>query len=204
MGYPPEPWTLRGRMVVSVWMLPLALVPALPPELRGAVRVLRLGSRALIGTAWVDYRPGGDLSYRELLAAVLMRAGLRSRVTITHIWVDSPESRDGGRELWGIPKDLAAFELSDSRASAQSIAQADITRARPLVRVPIGFKCTQELHGRAKTTAVRATARCGPASVRWDIDGDGPLGFLRGRRPFLSLVADDFRMRFGAGRQAGS
>ncbi|WP_433203301.1 acetoacetate decarboxylase family protein [Dactylosporangium sp. CS-047395] len=200
MGYPPEPWSLRGRMVVSVWMLPLALVPAVPAELHSAVRVVRLGSRALIGTAWVDYRPGGDLSYRELLAAVLMRAGLRPRVTITHIWVDSPASRDGGRELWGIPKELASLELT----AAPGIARADVASARPLVRVPIGFRCTQELHGAAKTTAVRATARCGPARVRWDIDGDGPLAFLRGRRPFLSLVADDFRMRFGGSRQAGS
>ncbi|MFB9410485.1 acetoacetate decarboxylase family protein [Dactylosporangium matsuzakiense] len=197
MGYPPEPWSLRGRMYVSVWALPAAALPAVPPELAGAVRVLRLGARAFVGAAWVDYRPGGVLSYRELLAAVLMRHGLRPRVTITHIWVDSPESRDGGRELWGIPKDLAEFELTDTRAAASVGASAEIRSAKPLLRLPIGFKCTQVLHGAPKTTPVRASARCGPATVRWHIDAAGPLGFLHGRKPLLSLVADDFRMTFG-------
>src|SRR5690348_12388115 len=109
MAYPPSPWSLRGRMHVSVWAVPVADVPALPASLSGAVRVVRLFGRAFIGTAWVDYQPGGDLSYHELLSAVLTRAGWRPRVTITHIWVDSVASRDGGRALWGIPKDLAVF-----------------------------------------------------------------------------------------------
>ncbi|MER7281633.1 acetoacetate decarboxylase family protein [Dactylosporangium sp. NPDC000244] len=201
MGYPPEPWSLCGRMTVSVWAIPVAEVPALPAELSRAVRIVRAGSRALVGAAWVDYRPGGDLSYRELLAAVLVRAGLRTRVTISHIWVDSADSRDGGRELWGIPKDLAALEITDARAAAASIASAEFAAARPRFRLPIRFRCTQALHGRPKTTPVRATAKCGTAKVEWEFERGGPLGFLAGRRPLLSLVADDFRMSFGAAAQ---
>ena len=49
------------------------------------------------------------LSYRELMTTVLVRRGLRVLPTITHIWVDSETSRDGGRALWGIPKGLASF-----------------------------------------------------------------------------------------------
>src|SRR5439155_1733899 len=112
MAYPAEPWSLRGRMYVSVFVLPTADVPALPAELSGTVRVVRLGGRAVVGSAWVDYRPGGDLSYRELLAAVLVRVG-------------------------------------------------------------------------------------------WAVEPGGPLAFLAGRRPLLSLVADDFRMRFGRGERSG-
>ncbi|MEU7867349.1 acetoacetate decarboxylase family protein [Dactylosporangium sp. NPDC049140] len=203
MAYPPEPWSLRGRMLVSVWLLPLAAVPELPGELAGAVRVVRIGGRAVVGTAWVDYRPGGDMSYRELLAAVLVRSGMRLRVTISHIWVDSADSRDGGRALWGIPKDLAEFELTDTGARASDggpIARADIGRVRPWLRMPVRFRCTQALDGRPKTTPVRSTARCGPAGVAWHVEPGGPLGFLAGRRPVLTLVADDFRMRFGTQR----
>ncbi|MFG2041000.1 acetoacetate decarboxylase family protein [Dactylosporangium sp. NPDC048998] len=203
MAYPAEPWSLRGRMYVSVWALPVADLPELPPELAGVVRVVGFGRWAVVGTAWVDYRPGGDMSYRELLSAVLVRAGLRPRVTVTHIWVDSPGSRDGGRALWGIPKELAEFELTGERAAAATgagpIAAADLRRRRPALRLPVGFRVTQALAGAAKTTPVRATARCGPARVAWTIEPDGPLRFLAGRRPLLSMVADDFRMRFGAG-----
>ncbi|MBV1852657.1 acetoacetate decarboxylase family protein [Catellatospora tritici] len=202
MAYPPQPWSLRGQLYVSVWAVPVADLPPIPPEVTAAVRLVRLGRYALVGTAWVDYQPGGDMAYRELLGAVLMRAGFsRPRVTITHIWVDSVDSRDGGRELWGIPKDLADFELSDTDAAAvtagQPIATATIRRSRLALRLPIGFRVTQALNGRALTTPVRARARCGPARLNWQIASDGPLGFLSGRRPLLSLAAADFDMRFG-------
>ncbi|MDI1463040.1 acetoacetate decarboxylase family protein [Catellatospora sp. KI3] len=201
MAYPPQPWSLRGQMYVSVWLVPVDRLPPVPPEVAAAVRLVRLGRFALVGTAWVDYQPGGDMAYRELLGAVLMRAGLRPRVTITHIWVDSADSRDGGRELWGIPKDLADFELTGTEAAAvtagQPIATASIRRSRLALRLPIGFRVVQALAGPALTTPVRARARCGPARLTWQIAPDGPLGFLAGRRPLLSLAATDFDMRFG-------
>ncbi len=212
MSYPPSPWSLRGRMHVSVWAVPVAGLPALPPELAGAVRPLRLGRRGLVGTAWVDYRPGGDLSYRELLCAVLTRAGWRPRVTITHIWVDSVASRDGGRALWGIPKDLAELTLPPAAGTARAssaegpIAWATLPRGdgRP-PRLPAVFRVAQALAGRACTTPIRSTARYAPARVTWTVAPDGPLRFLAGRRPLLSFVAGDFRMRFGtAERQPSS
>ncbi|MET7403816.1 acetoacetate decarboxylase family protein [Dactylosporangium sp. NPDC005572] len=202
MAYPPEPWSLRGTMHVSVWVVPCSVVPPLPAALAGAVRVVRLGARAVVGTAWVDYRPGGDLSYRELLAATLTRAGARPRVTISHIWVDSPDSRDGGRELWGIPKDLADLTVTDVAATAWTgtgpIASSAVRAgARLPFRLPVAFRVAQDLAGTAKVTPVRSTARYGTTRVTWDMAADGPLGFLSGRRPLLSLVATDFRMRFG-------
>lgn len=306
MSYPPSPWSLRGRMHVSVWAVPVADLPALPPDLAGAVRVLRLGRRGLVGTAWVDYRPGGDLSYRELLCAVLTRTGWRPRVTITHIWVDSAASRDGGRALWGIPKDLADLTLpaaapapassgvaasasagaagsgvpgvagpasagdartADAGPAASALAGAEgsavpgaarsslagaagsasagaagsalagaeesavpgaagsalagagavtgagtaraSTAAGPIAsaelprgdgrppRLPVTFRVVQALAGRPCTTPVRSTARYAPARVTWTVAPDGPLRFLAARRPLLSFVAGDFRMRFG-------
>lgn len=209
MAYPPEPWSLRGDMHVSVWAVPVADLPPLPSELAGAVRIVRLGTRALVGAAWVDYQPGGDMIYHELLTAVLMRSGLRPRVTIAHIWVDSADSRDGGRELWGIPKDLADFQMTGDPASAGSedgpIASASLRRGLRLPgRWPIGFRVTQALSGKPKTTRVRATARLSFARVEWHVEPDGALNFLSARRPILSVVANDFRMRFGSSQATSS
>jgi hypothetical protein len=190
-------------MHVSVWAVPVADLPPVPPELAGAVRVVRLGRRAFVGTAWVDYQPGGDMTYHELLSAVLMRSGLRPRVTIAQIWVDSADSRDGGRELWGIPKDLADFQMTGDTASARTaagpIASASMRRGLRLPgRWPIGFRVTQALSGKPTTTRVRATARLSFARVEWRVARDGAFGFWPARRPMLSVVAYDFRMRFGS------
>jgi Acetoacetate decarboxylase (ADC) len=205
--YPPEPWALRGQLRVAVFLVPARDLPTIPPELADAVRVIRLGRRAIVGAAWVEYEPGGVLAYKELLASVLMRDGLRPRVTITHIWVDSVASRDGGRALWGIPKDLARFEFTSVSIGEHASAALDTgplaeVTVTPGVRLPgrwpIGFRVTQSLHGRPKTSRVRATARLSIDRSQWTVPAGGPLRYLAGRRPLLTATAADFRMTFGA------
>lgn len=206
--YPPEPWDLRGQLYLSVFAVPRAALPALPEPLASTVRPVLLGGRALVGTAWVRYEPGGTLHYRELLSAVLVHERGRPRVSITDIWVDSVASRDGGRALWGIPKDLAEFELAPSAdggtaASAAIgtgvIAAATVTRGRRLPgRWPTPMSVAQALDGRVKRTRVRGRAGLRAATAAWQVTPDGPLGHLAGRRPLLTLSLTDFRLRFGA------
>src|SRR4051794_26745003 len=112
--YPPEPWDLRGRLYLSVFAVPRSALSPLPAPLAAAVRPVPLGRHALVGAAWVRYEPGGVLHYQELLSAVLVHERGRPRVTVTEIWVDSTASRDGGRALWGIPKDLADLTIRTS------------------------------------------------------------------------------------------
>lgn len=218
MTYPPEPWHLRGRMYVSVWALRRAALPRLPAALAGVVRPVTLAGFGLVGAAWVVYEPGGVLHYRELLSALLVRAGLRPRVSITHIWVDSVASRDGGRELWGIPKELAVLEIDDdartadaavdrSTASARTvsgpIAGAVLRSGRRLPgRWPIAFGVVQSRDGRVRTSPVRCGVVAGTAAASWTVDPTGPLAHLAGRRPLFTLALPDFRMVFGSAAPA--
>jgi hypothetical protein len=212
-GYPPEPWDLRGEMHLSVFAVPRSALPALPAPLAAAARPL--GPRALVGAAWVDYRPGGVLTYRELLAAVLVRERGRPRVSIVDIWVDSVASRDGGRALWGIPKDLAQLTLQPGAAGG-TVAAASIGAEPGSVPGPIGaatFSAGRRLPGRWPTPmtvlqaygdGVRRTRVRGRTGLRlgsgtWRVDANGPLGYLAGRRPLLTVTLTDFRLRFGAG-----
>jgi hypothetical protein len=200
-------------MHVSLWWVPRARLPALPPVLTRAVRPVTVAGRGVIGTAWVEYEPGGDMHYRELLSAVLVRHRARLRVCIVDIWVDSLASRDGGRELWGIPKDLATFvlerdehrgalapraETTGDRGATALIAQASIgARRRVPGRWPVGFSIVQQLDDQVKTTPVRGRAAPGPASATWQVPPSGPLTYLAGRRPWLTVTLRDFRLTFG-------
>ncbi|MEV1289092.1 acetoacetate decarboxylase family protein [Micromonospora sp. NPDC049679] len=210
MTYPPEPWHLRGQLYLSVWLLPRARLPELPPGLAERARPILIGGRAVVGTAWVRYESGGVLDYRELLSAVLVSVGARPGVSIVDIWVDSEASRAGGRELWGIPKELAAFEFPDpsQRASAVTVA-ATTTGGVPVAearlsagtrlpgRWPFGFPVTQTLHGRVLGTPVRGSARLRFGAARWHPNPAGPLRYLAGQRPWLTLSLTDFRLVFG-------
>jgi len=211
--YPPEPWDLRGQMYLSVFAVPRSALYPLPAPLAAAVRPVPLGSRALVGAAWVRYEPGGVLQYRELFSATLVHERGRPRVSITQIWVDSVASRDGGRALWGIPKNLAELTVrtgtggstvaaagtgTEPGSSRAPIGSASFRRGIRLPgRWPLRMTVMQALDGGLRRTPVRGQAGVRLGGSAWRVDAHGALGYLAGRRPLVTLTLADFRLRFG-------
>ena len=118
VAYPPAPW----QMVGSLW-LSLFRVSDAVDELRPA---------GVYGAAFVSYEAGSPLTYSELLVARPISTDRDGRrVTITDIWVDSPASVAGGRELWAIPKGLCDFRSrppTPDRSRRRSGARASAAR----------------------------------------------------------------------------
>ncbi|GAB2980168.1 acetoacetate decarboxylase family protein [Saccharothrix stipae] len=199
VSYPPEPWQLHGRAWVSVWLVRATALPPLP------VRPVTLFGRAVVGTAFVDYRPPG-MAYHELLAAVLVREGPRFGVSITRIWVDSPASRAGGRELWGIPKESAEFEWDGDLAASAGDAHGPIASVRAGsprfgVRLPAATSTWQAFGRGLARTPLRASGHVAPVGVVWDVAPAGPLAWLLPHRPLLGLAVRGMRMTFGPRRR---
>lgn len=115
--YPEEPWHLAGQMYLSLWLVPTRELPTVAD----GTRPLTIAGRGAVGAAWVVYENDSVLHYNELLRAVLVRDGSRPRVCVTDIWVDSAASMAGGRELWGIPKEMADFAI-DRTAGVRAAA----------------------------------------------------------------------------------
>lgn len=195
-SYPAEPWDLHGHAYVGVWLVPKADAPA--PH-STATRAVTLFGRTIVCAAFFVYEEPSPLTYDEIMATVLVREGWRLRVSITHIWVNSPASRDGGRDLWAIPKDLAEFDVAPhSSYAAQGIGSLAVgTVRRPPFALPIGFRIAQDRAGSLVVSPVSGRIRHGLARGRWSFAADGPLGFLLGRRPVLTLAARPFRLLFG-------
>jgi len=165
------------------------------------------------GVALVDYREPSPLAYGELLVArtTTNRAGKRA-VTITDIWVDSPASRAGGRELWAIPKELCDFELESShRGPVTSTHWAATVERRPIVeasftdvsrvapRVPFTGLVEQPGipdHPETADVVMRGSAKALPCRAHWSFAADGPLGFLRAARRLGSFRMSRFHLDF--------
>lgn len=193
MPFPSPPWQLQGQAWFSVFW-------AGPPG--------RPAGSLLAG--FVSYEPGGVLSYSELLVARRVGGSLR-RLTITDIWVDSPESRDGGHSLWGIPKELAGFDhdragLGPARRADWSasddtgtIASAQFSDVAALaVRLPFAATLDQpRADGPDQLTGLSGSARTMTCLGHWDFPADGPLGWLAGKQPLASFRVRDFRLTFG-------
>jgi len=196
MGYPAPPWQMQGQLWLSLFR----------------VRGVEGRRDGVYGAAFVSYEPGSELTYSEVLVA-RPASGPGHAVEITDIWVDSPESVEGGRELWAIPKGLCEFRHDDRRSgplaqaewsasiSGTPVARAqfsDLSRFAP--RLPFrGGTWQPALDGgdAPKTATLHGSARTLPCRGRWDFAGDGPLGWLAGRRPVASFRMSDFEMSFG-------
>ncbi len=198
MPFPSPPWQLRARAWLSLF----------------AVRTTGRPDRAagLYGAAFVDYLEGGVLSYHELLVARLVRAGRSPVVRITDIWVDSAVSREGGRSLWAIPKELADLPLRSGsygpvvRTSFSGVAQgshlagATFTTVPGAAVLPLPFSAATSQHREDATPVVspfRGTARGVPGRAVWRFGPGGPLAFLEGRRPLASFHLREATVTFG-------
>ena len=199
-AYPPAPWKMHGSMWLTVLRLPRAVDEEHPAGIYGA--------------ALVDYREPSPLTYGELLVArsTRNRRGERA-VTITDIWVDSPASMAGGRELWAIPKGLCDFDLDATRRGPMSSTHWTASRERrPMAeasftdmsgvapRLPFSGLVEQPGipdHPDIADVTMKGTAKALPCRAHWTFAADGPLAFLREARQLGSFRMSGFRLTFG-------
>ncbi|MEE1940213.1 acetoacetate decarboxylase family protein [Streptomyces sp. TRM 70361] len=123
---PPAPWRFRGRLWAG--LLPLRR----PLPVPGDLRPLFSPSRLAVGL--VRYREG-TLRYDELAIGPLVRRGRRAGLLIDRIWVDDAVSVRGGRDIWGLPKELAEFVWTDT-GGRTAVRVAD--RDGPLAELVLG------------------------------------------------------------------
>ncbi|WP_051470963.1 acetoacetate decarboxylase family protein [Patulibacter minatonensis] len=206
VAYPPEPWQLGGSMLMTLWRVPAADVRReAGPYVPEGVRLATAGRHALLFTAFVRYTPGSVLSYDELLIAAPGTRGVKPVAVIPHIWVDSPASKAGGRELWGIPKGLAEFEQSwdgpiVARAAVDGTELASVRAAQGL-RVPgwrrLPMPTAQRLDGHDAFADVQSLGRLHLGSAAWSFPDDSPLAFIGRGRPLVTSVLRQMTIRFG-------
>jgi acetoacetate decarboxylase len=165
------------------------------------------------GVALVSYEEPSPLTYHELLVARTTKdAAGKGAVTITDIWVDSPASQAGGRELWAIPKQLCDFDMESSfRGPVTSTDWTALVERRPIVdasftdvsraapRVPFTGRVVQpgiDEHPETANVLMKGSAKALPCRARWSFASDGPLAFLGQARQLGSFRMSSFRLAF--------
>jgi hypothetical protein len=117
MSYPSAPWTLQGYAIQTLQLTDVERVrPFIPPEFE---IVSVLPGKTLGGVYLSYYGSDSVLQYSELIiAAGIVRYGNKLGGWISHIYVDNPNSVAGGREIWGLPKELANFTWTKESRNA--------------------------------------------------------------------------------------
>jgi acetoacetate decarboxylase len=112
MPYPPPPWHLYGQALQSIHLVDLARAKEFVPIDLEIVSVL---PGKTLGSLYLSvYDANSTLEYHELIVvAALVRYQGKIGSWVSHIYVDNLDSVAGGREVWGLPKEMADFTWGD-------------------------------------------------------------------------------------------
>jgi len=153
-----------------------------------------LVGRGAGGLVLARYGGPSTLHYAEL-ALVAGRAPRGWRLEA--LFVDLEASVRGGRELFGVPKELATFAWGEREVEVRRAGGALVARiawSAPRVRLPVPALTT--VLGAGRSFRVGGVLRAGPVRVRVE-------GLPRYDRPLLAL-AGDVDARAGAIRPRGA
>jgi acetoacetate decarboxylase len=116
ISYPPAPWHLDGTALASFQAIDLATAKQFVPIDFEVVSVL---PGKTLGCLYLStYDPSSTLQYHELIVAPAL-VSYRGQIGawISHIYVDNPHSVEGGRNIWGLPKQMADFTWDERQVT---------------------------------------------------------------------------------------
>jgi hypothetical protein len=158
--------------------------------------------KTLGGVYLSTYKAGSILQYNELIVmGALVRYGRKLGAWISHIYVDNPDSVAGGREIWGLPKQLAEFSGVVGEAFDITVQQGERVLCHLAWNKP--FSLWQQAiagssFGILKTSLLlfqaNAKFRPGLTSSRLQVPEGSPFRSLELGRPWLTITTDSLQL----------
>ncbi len=189
MPYPPAPWTLQGFGMQTVHLADAAGARrSVPPEFR---IIPTWPGKTVVLASFGRYGPGSVLQYSELILTVPVRGMGQRGLWVTHIYVDSADSLAGGREIWGLPKELVQFEWLEDQVTLRQEGRQVCTlrwgRPRWLWRQRLTVPCFSFLGSDLLAYRGRVRGRLGLDSAQLDVPAESPFAALNLGRALLTV-----------------
>jgi hypothetical protein len=201
MPYPAAPWNLHGYAVQTLHLIECDRVRSIiPPELE---IMSILPGRTLGGVYLSHYGAGSVLQYSELIVvAALVRYGNKIGLWISHVYVDNPDSVAGGREIWGLPKQLAEFswQFTDRQAyvivhqQQQTLCALDYGNPFSFWHQSFSGNSFGMKNADLLLFDAKANLRPGLVSAALRIPVGSPFAKINLDRPWLAVVAQDLQL----------
>lgn len=133
MSYPPAPWKLQGYALQTLQLIDVKKIRPIIPTEFDIISVFP--GKTLGGVYLSHYGSGSVLEYSELIVvAGIVRYSGKIGGWISNIYVDNPDSVAGGREIWGLPKELANFTWEkDCPVNSKSEKQVIVRQGKKIL-----------------------------------------------------------------------
>jgi acetoacetate decarboxylase len=204
MNYPSAPWQLQGDAIQTLNLVDIDRVRQfVPPELD----IVTIFPGKTIGSIYIsEYQLGSVLTYNELIVApALVRDRTKIGGWISHIYVDNPDSMAGGREIWGLPKELAEFERINRQITVKqqdktlcSLSYRPNLLSELKVAPKISVPCFGNLNGNLLyfNNDFQGKVSCVDSTV--EIPESSPFASLNLATPFLTVDLQDLKLLAGS------
>jgi acetoacetate decarboxylase len=195
MTYPLAPWQLKGYGFLALYWIDIKHVRSAIPQ---RLQICTPLPGKTIGCVYVGiYEEGSTLQYGELIvASALVIDSGKVGAWISHICVDNPDSQAGGREIWGLPKEMAQFELQlEGVDPFIQVTQADRLLCRfqshwhlPGIAIPIQVPAFSLLNSQLVHFKGAGTIKWHWAGIDVDILPESPIAELGLGQPFMTVL----------------
>lgn len=209
MPYPAAPWTLYGHALFTLNLLDIDRVrPFIPSEFK---IVSVLPGKTLGGVYLSQYQGDSVLQYNELIVTpAMVNCAGKTGSWISHIYVDHPDSVAGGREIWGLPKEMAEFTWEAAEKSRVTVRQGEqllcsLTYGSPFSLWKQSF--SGQSFGGLETNVLlfkgETHLRPGLVSAQLDVSLSSPFAALQLGQPWLTIDAQELQLRVDAPEVVG-
>lgn len=200
MPYPSAPWNLNGFAIQTLQLVDIDQArPFVPAEL-GIVSVFP--GKTLGGVYLARYGAESVLQYSELIvvSAIAHHHG-KPGGWISHIYVDNADSVAGGREIWGLPKELAQFDWQMGNLPSVQVRQGNVTLCSltcqwqlPLWQQPLALPSYSQLRSTLMTFEGMGDLSLNIVGTQLQIPPDSPFARLALNDPWLSFYANPLKL----------
>src|SRR4028118_871952 len=212
MAYPSSPWTLQGYALQTLQLIDVEQVrPFIAPEL-DIVSVLP--GKTLGGVYLSCYGSGSVLEYSELIVATgIVRYSGKIGGWISHIYVDNPDSVAGGRNIWGLPKELAEFTWEKGSRTAsgyencvtvrqgeQTLCHLSYNQQNFGLPIPLSGEVFSTLGSSIVLFKGEVESRVSPTASKLQVPDESPLASLGLEQPWLTVYWEQLRLLINAPR----
>lgn len=207
MAYPPAPWTVQGYAILTLHLVSIDRVrPLIPAELE----IISVWPGKTIGSVYLsNYGSGSVLEYNELIVApALVRYQGKIGGWISHIYVDNADSVAGGREIWGLPKELAEFtweqgERVTVRQGNQKLCSLNYKRQSLAWRQWFSVSGFSAMGSDLLIFPAEFASLLGLISSQLEVPTESPFAGIGLGQPFLTVRCEQMQLKVSAPKVVG-
>ncbi|BAY92587.1 MULTISPECIES: acetoacetate decarboxylase family protein [unclassified Tolypothrix] len=206
MSYPQAPWILQGDAVQTLHLVNVEQVRSLVPL---ELDIISVWPGKTVASVYLSYYGSNSvLEYSELIivpAVVSYQGKIGS--WISHIYVDHVDSVAGGREIWGLPKELADFEWQEKnitvRQGNRKLCTIDYTQQSLAWRQWLGASSFSAMGADLLVFSAEMESRLGLISSKLEVPPESPFAGIGLGQPFLTTSYQEMSLKVSAPEVVG-